>query len=48
MMDAFVLVDMAGRIQETNHAYQVMLGYNDEELKNLTPMDLTPEKWHAL
>ncbi|MDQ7782338.1 MAG: PAS domain S-box protein [Desulfomonilaceae bacterium] len=47
MVDAFVLVDMDGRIQEANRAYQVMVGYTEEDLKNLTYVDLTPEKWHA-
>ncbi len=47
MMDAFVSVDMTGRIQETNQAYQAMLGYDEEELRKLTYVDLTPEPWHA-
>ncbi len=48
MRDAFVRVDMTGRILETNQAYQEMLGYSAEELRSLTYMDLTPEKWHAV
>ncbi len=48
MMDAFVSVDMTGRIQETNLAYQAMLGYSEEELRRLTYLDLTPEQWHTL
>lgn len=48
MKEAFVIVDMEGRIQESNHAYQSMLGYSEEELGNLTYSDITPEKWHAL
>ena len=48
MRDAFVLVDMSGRILETNRAYQEMLGYDAEELTRLTHQDLTPERWHAL
>ncbi|MEI6788679.1 MAG: PAS domain S-box protein [bacterium] len=47
MMDAYVSVDMAGHILETNHSYQTMLGYSEAELKSLTYSDLTPEKWHA-
>ena len=47
MMDAFVYVDMNGYILEANHAYQLMLGYSEEELRQLTFIDLTPEKWHA-
>jgi two-component system, cell cycle sensor histidine kinase and response regulator CckA len=46
MMDAFVSVDMALHIQETNRAYRVMLGYPEEELRRLTYKELTPEKWH--
>ncbi len=47
MRDAFVLVDMSGRILETNRSYQEMLGYDAEELTGLTYADLTPERWHA-
>jgi PAS domain S-box-containing protein len=47
MRDAFVSVDMRGRILETNRAYQDMLGYSEEELRKLTYVDLTPERWHA-
>lgn len=46
MMDAFVMVDMSGRLLEFNHSYQEMLGYSAEELLRLTCADLTPEKWH--
>ncbi|MEI6178868.1 MAG: PAS domain S-box protein, partial [Verrucomicrobiota bacterium] len=45
--DAFVSVDMAGRILEYNLAYQEMLGYPDEELRRLTYNEITPEDWHA-
>jgi PAS domain S-box-containing protein len=48
MRDAFGIVDMDGRIQESNHAFQEMMGYSDAELKQLSYMDLTPAKWHAL
>ncbi|MEN6373533.1 MAG: PAS domain S-box protein [Smithella sp.] len=47
MTEAFVIVDMNGRIQEFNHAYQSILGYSEEELRHLTYSDLTPTKWHA-
>jgi PAS domain S-box-containing protein len=47
MMDAFVGVDMDGRIQEYNAAYQNMLGYAPEELLALRYTDITPEKWHS-
>jgi len=46
MSDAFVMVDMHGHILESNRAYQAMLGYTAEELKQFTYIDLTPEKWH--
>ena len=45
MRDAFVKVDMSGRIQEFNSSYQIMLGYSAEELRQTTYQDLTPEKW---
>ena len=48
MMDAFVLSDMQGHIVEFNRSYQEMLGYSPEELYQLTFVDLTPEKWHAM
>ncbi len=48
MRDAFVIVDMTGSIQEVNQAYQDMLGYSSEELRSLTYVDLTPEKWHSI
>jgi PAS domain S-box-containing protein len=47
MTDAFVSVDMAGRILNSNPAYQQMLGYSPAELGSLTYMDLTPPRWHA-
>ncbi|MFA5192798.1 MAG: PAS domain S-box protein [Verrucomicrobiia bacterium] len=47
MTDAFVRVSMDGWIQESNRAYQEMLGYSDEELRRFTYVDLTPERWHA-
>jgi PAS domain S-box-containing protein len=48
MMDAFVAVDMSGRIQQCNEVYCTMLGYEKEELFSRTYIDLTPEKWHAM
>ncbi|MBI5021971.1 MAG: PAS domain S-box protein [Ignavibacteriales bacterium] len=46
MTDAFVEVDMQGRIKEFNKSYIEMLGYTDEEIRNLTYIELTPQKWH--
>jgi|GEM_PF-758732 len=48
MMDAFVRVDMSGKIIEFNQSYVDMLGYLPEELLQLTYIDLTPPKWHAM
>ena len=48
MTDAFVRVDMAGRLVEWNPAYQAMLGYDAEELAGKTYVDLTPDQWHAM
>lgn len=47
MTDAFIKTDMNGRIAESNPALREMLGYTREELRDLTYVDLTPEKWHA-
>ncbi len=48
MTDAFVQVEMNGRITEFNRAYQALLGYSGEELPGLTYQDLTPERWRDL
>jgi PAS domain S-box-containing protein len=48
MMDAYVKVDMAGHIIESNPVYRAMLGYTDEELQHLTYRDLTPAAWHEM
>ncbi|MGO9613848.1 MAG: PAS domain S-box protein, partial [Dissulfurispiraceae bacterium] len=47
MRDAFVSMDMQGRITEFNKAYREMLGYSQEELLKLTYANITPAKWHA-
>ncbi len=47
MMDAFVVIDMAGIIQDFNNSFEIMVGYDAEELSQLTYQDLTPEKWHS-
>jgi PAS domain S-box-containing protein len=48
MADAFVRVNLEGRIVEHNRAFQEMIGYSPEELGRLTYSDITPGKWHAL
>jgi PAS domain S-box-containing protein len=47
LRDGFISVDMQGRLNKFNTAYQRMLGYSEGELHNLTYKDITPEKWHA-
>lgn len=47
MMDAYVSVDMDGRIIEYNESYRTLLGYTADELGALTYKDITPEQWHA-
>jgi PAS domain S-box-containing protein len=46
MMDPYVQVDLNGRIEQFNQSYEAMLGYAPDELRHLTYMDLTPERWH--
>lgn len=48
MMDAFVSVDMTGKILQYNDVYRTMLGYEPDELLSKTYLDLTPEKWHLM
>ncbi len=43
--DGLILIDMKGNILDANQAYLDMLGYNKEEIKKLTPFQLTPEQW---
>ncbi|MDS4057847.1 MAG: PAS domain S-box protein, partial [Candidatus Contendobacter sp.] len=47
MRDAFASFSMADHLQEFNHAFQAMVGYSADELRQLNYRDLTPEKWHA-
>ena len=46
MTDAFVTVDLSGRIQEFNRAYCILVGYSEDELHRLTYVDVTPARWH--
>ena len=48
MSDAIAGVDLAGRIIESNRAFQEMMGYTADELKQLDYTDITPEKWHPM
>ncbi len=46
--DGFAHVDMDGNLLEFNTSFQKMLGYEEEELKRLSYLDLTPQKWHEM
>ncbi len=48
MIEAFSRTDMEGNIIEFNKQYLDMLGYTEDEIKNLKYTDLTPEKWHEM
>jgi PAS domain S-box-containing protein len=48
MRDSFVRVTMDGTIVDCNEAYRRLTGYTDEELKNITYQQLTPERWHTM
>ncbi len=46
-IDGYAWTDMEGHLIEVNDAYKNMMGYSDDELRELTYNDITPEKWHA-
>ena len=46
LMDGYCLVDMEGRIRDSNQVYRNMTGYTEQELEQLTYSDLTPPSWH--
>lgn len=48
MMDAFISIDMDGRIKEFNEPFLNMLGYAPYELAELTDNDITPDRWHSI
>jgi PAS domain S-box-containing protein len=45
-VDGIVMVDLEGRIIDSNASYQKMLGYSLEELKSLKCCEMTPIRWH--
>jgi two-component system cell cycle sensor histidine kinase/response regulator CckA len=47
MMDAFGAADMEGRVTDANQPFIDLIGYNMEELLELSIFDLTPSKWHG-
>lgn len=48
LRDGIVRVSMDGRIEECNNAYSGMLGYTKDELREITYIELTPERWHEM
>lgn len=48
MMDAYVMVNMQGRLLEFNPSFKEMVGYTDDELLQKNYTDITPVKWHEL
>jgi len=48
MRDAFVIVDMKGRVKECNESFSALVGYGLEELRQLRYEDLTPEPWRTM
>jgi diguanylate cyclase (GGDEF)-like protein/PAS domain S-box-containing protein len=47
LRDGYAMVDLSGKVIESNETYRQMLRYTSEELSRLTYFNLTPEKWHA-
>ena len=47
MLDSYVYTDMKGRVVECNVAFEQLTGYALGELKKLSYVDFTPEKWRA-
>ena len=46
--DGYIRVDLEGRVRESNHAIQKMLGYTHEELEGLSHEARTPAVWREL
>lgn len=44
--DGWVATDIEGRFTECNKAFELMLGYTLEELKEISYQQITPEEWH--
>jgi two-component system, cell cycle sensor histidine kinase and response regulator CckA len=47
IMDAFGAADMEGRVTEANQPFLDLVGYEKDELLELSIFDLTPSKWHG-
>jgi len=48
ILDAVVQIDLKGNIIDCNRSFQVMLGYDSQELKTMSVHDLSPEKWRQV
>ena len=48
MRDAFACADMSGRIIQANGVFLHMLGYTEDEIHDLTYIDITPKRWHDI
>ncbi|MGA1869317.1 MAG: response regulator [bacterium] len=46
--DGIAITTLEGKIVDANKAYQDMLGYSLDELKEITQKQLTPDKWHDI
>jgi PAS domain S-box-containing protein len=44
--DGITIITLDGQFLEANQAYQQMVGYALEELRQLTYQEITPKKWH--
>lgn len=48
ILDAVVQIDLEGRIIDSNRSFQALLGYDSQELRQMSVHDLSPEKWHQV
>lgn len=48
MMDGFALTDLKGRFRECSQSYLDMLGYDMDELRQMTYDQITPAQWHDM
>ena len=48
MMDAFGASDLEGRIKEVNQPFLDLIGYQKQELLEMSFFDFTPSKWHEI
>ncbi len=48
MMDAFAVMSMDGKFIQWNKSFENMLGYDANEIPNLSLYDITPKRWHSV